>query len=441
MQQHFLSDLDRQVLSAETLGYTAGICREGIQMLTGRIDAEYRNRTGTADKRKSDLCKGYRKRALMLASVASMIDQFNMNNIKLLQNLGYEIDVAANFVDSGTITAKRVRELKKELHHMHVNIFHVPIPRDITRFYLIWNSYQKIEQLCNGRKYDLIHCHSPIGGVIARAAARNRRRENTKVIYTAHGFHFYHGAPVKNWLLFYPAEWICSWWTDVLITINKEDYRLAKKMLHAKKTVYIPGVGIDMAGFCAGASDTGKTRAGLGVRDEDMMLLSVGELSKRKNHETVIRALHELNNPRAKYFICGKGRLQSYLLKLVSDLDMDGQVRLLGYRTDISQLCQAADLFILPSHQEGVSVALMEAIACRVPAACSKIRGNVDLADDYLFDQNDVQNLTELLKSIVTTRKHLHEVMEKSVQKNYERLQAFDLSHVMKKMRKLYETM
>lgn len=379
------------------------------------------------------------KKALMLASVASMIDQFNMDNIQLLQNMGYKVDVVANFIYGGTISPERVEQLKNNLNRMGVKIYHVPIPREITNIGDIVKSYRMVKQLCNKKRYDLIHCHSPIGGALARSAARKQRKMGTKVIYTAHGFHFYDGAPLKNWLLFYPVEWICSWWTDILITINKEDYKRAKDKFHAKKVVYVPGVGIDTAKFRSGTIDVEKKRVGLGLQNEDIMLLSVGELSIRKNHEIVIRALYEMKNSNVKYFICGRGNLKSYLSNLINDLDMKSQVKLLGYRTDISEICQATDLFVLPSHQEGVSVALMEAIACQIPVVCSKIRGNEDIVSDYLFDENVVEDLTCLLKKIVTSRNGLHEIMNESVKKNYRKIKAYDLSNVSEKMKKLYE--
>ena len=83
---------------------------------------------------------------------------------------------------------------------------------------------------------------------------------DTKCIYTAHGFHFFKGAPKINWLLFYPIEKLCSYWTDILITINREDYQRAKKSFHAKKIEYVPGVGIDLKKFQTGLIDVEKKR-------------------------------------------------------------------------------------------------------------------------------------------------------------------------------------
>ena len=188
------------------------------------------------------------KRALQLASVASMIDQFNISNIEILQSLGYRVDVVADFTNPGTITKERADNLKKRLIAMDVRVFDIPIPRSLNPK-SIQLAYKKVKSLLYKENYNLLHCHSPIGGVIARQAAKGLRKDGLKVIYTAHGFHFYDGAPLKNWLVFYPIEKYYSRYTDVLITINKEDYKRAKEEFYAKKTVYVPGVGVDTEKF------------------------------------------------------------------------------------------------------------------------------------------------------------------------------------------------
>ena len=173
------------------------------------------------------------KRVLMLASVASMIDQFNMPNIALLQKLGYEVDVACNFIEGNTCSDARVAELKQKLQDMHVHCYQIDFARNIKHMGQNMRALRQVEGLMKQNGYVFCHCHSPIGGVVARIAGH---RTKTKVIYTAHGFHFYQGAPVMNWLVYYPVEKVLSRWTDVLITINHEDYARAKKKFNAGKT-------------------------------------------------------------------------------------------------------------------------------------------------------------------------------------------------------------
>lgn len=168
-------------------------------------------------------------KALIVASVASMIQQFNMHNIQLLIDQGYIVEVVCNCKEGNTISDEKVKEMVRELAEKGVSVTHVPIPRKIYDIKGIFKSIKQIRKMCKKEKYALMHCQSPIGSVVARAAAIKARKNGMKVIYTAHGFHFYKGAPKKNWIIFYPIEKVFSYVTDVLITINKEDYRFAKR--------------------------------------------------------------------------------------------------------------------------------------------------------------------------------------------------------------------
>jgi hypothetical protein len=160
-------------------------------------------------------------KVLMMASVASMIDLFNMDNIKILKDLGYEIEVAGNFEYGSTTSQERVVEFRNELINNNYKIHHLPVPRSVFAISDIVKSYRMMKKLCDQNNYDIVHCQSPIGGIIARFACRKSRGKKTKVIYTAHGFHFYQGAPLINRLIYYPIEKLLSIYTDVLITIIK----------------------------------------------------------------------------------------------------------------------------------------------------------------------------------------------------------------------------
>lgn len=382
------------------------------------------------------------KRVLILASVASMIDQFNMPNIRLLQDMGYTVDVACNFEKGSTCTVEKIAELRSNLTEMGVMYYHIDFDRNVMNLPKGWMAYAQVKKIVKKNKYVFIHCHSPIGGVIARIVGREL---GVKVIYTAHGFHFYDGAPKKNWMIYYPIEKLLSRWTDTLITINKEDFERAKKHLHAKKTVYIPGVGVDTEKFRSGVVDVERKRSELGVGEDGLLLLSVGELSVRKNHEVVIRALAllpEEGRKHIRYFICGQGELGDYLTSLAQRLNVD--LTLLGFRTDITELCCAADLFVFPSKQEGLPVALMEAIACKTPVVCSDIRGNTDIVKENLFKPNDVEGLVVLLKklfwngSCLYTPEGLKQKLQNLVLENHSCLLKFDFTHVEEKMEKIY---
>ena len=380
--------------------------------------------------------------ALVIASTASMIDQFNMSNIRILQELGYEVQVACNFRDGNTCSDEKVIELKNRLNEMNIVFYDIDFCRNVMNFSKDIEAYKQVKKLFDNNKYELVHCHTPIGGVIARMAARKYRKQGTKVIYTAHGFHFYKGAPQKNWLLYFPVEWICSFFTDVLITINKEDFALAKKHMHAQKTKYVSGVGIDVNKFSPDiltSEEKITLRRSLGIKDNEKMLLSVGELIPRKNHETAIRAIHKLNDKRIKYFICGQGALQDRLQSLINDLGISNNVKLLGFRTDISKLCCCADMFVFPSLQEGLPVALMEAMASGLPCVVSDIRGNTDLIDDgkggFLCKPNDVDGFAKNIKMLLSDK----DLSTSMSIYNINKLKKFDISAINSQMKRIYQ--
>lgn len=237
-----------------------------------------------------------------------------------------------------------------------------------------------------------------------------------------------------NWLVYYPVEKMLSRWTDVLITINHEDYARAKKKFHAGKTYYLPGIGIDLERFHAGDAQTiQQKRQELGLQPEDVFLLSVGELSDRKNHVVVIEAMKQLvqKHSQLRYFICGQGEKKQELQQLIQKYHLEDHVKLLGFRTDVAELCQAADVFVFPSKQEGLPVALMEAMACGVPVVCSRIRGNTDLIQEEkcLFEPDDVEQVETSVEWILKKN-------EKKVV--YNELSKYDLMNVIKEYGEIY---
>lgn len=378
-----------------------------------------------------------KKKALMTASVASMIDLFNMDNIHILQELGYEVQVASNF-EFGSITSQeRVNAFRKELEAAGIRTYHIPIPRSISDIKNIIVSYRQLRQLCHKEQYEIVHTQSPVGGVVARLAARKLRKRGTRVIYTAHGFHFFHGAPKKNWLLFYPIEKYCSKYTDILITINQEDYSRAKKF-HAQKVCYVPGIGIDTEKFCADTGMREELRRDFGFGADDFVVMSVGQLSKRKNQETVIRAMAVTADSHIKYLVVGLGECQDADQKLIEELGLSGRVILAGYRSDVKELLHMADCFVFPSLQEGLPVSLMEAMAAGVPVVCSRVRGNTDLVADgiegRLVETMDVEGYA----AAITEIKNDAEAAERYRRNAYKKIRGFTLEQVRKTMREIY---
>lgn len=364
------------------------------------------------------------KKVLFVATVVKThINVFHLPYLKMLKEMGYKTYVAAknDFVNEPCVIP------------YCDNYIDIPFERNPLNKNNI-SAYRMLKKVIDKENFDIIHCHTPVGGALTRIAARKYRKKGTKVIYTAHGFHFYKGAPLKNWLMYYPAERFCSYFTDALITINKEDYALAQRKMKAQKIYYIPGVGIDLNKFSAFNACKQQKRDELFIPSNMVWILSVGELIKRKNHETLIRAVAEIDN--VYLTIAGRGELQTYLQNLIDELNISDRVKLLGFRSDVSELCSAADVFVFPSFHEGLPVALMEAMACGLPIACSRIRGNTDLIDDgkggIMFEPQNVNDIVDALNKLLKSD------LKSIGQYNIEKIRDFDLNKIKYKMAEIY---
>ena len=318
-----------------------------------------------------------KKKVLFVATVVKThMMQFHIPYLKLFQEMGWETAVAS----------KNDYENPDDCKIPYCDTYYdIPFER------LPWKpkniqAYKMLKKIIDEGNYDIIHCHTPVGAMIARLAALSARKRGTRVIYTAHGFHFFQGAPLVNWLLFYPAEWLLAPVTDVLITINKEDHARALKQLHAKRIEYVPGVGIHTEKFRGLAIDRAAKRKSLGYSEKDFLLLTVAEMTANKNHITILKALALLKDKEEfrnmHYLICGRGEMWASLEQSARELGISDHVHFLGYRTDAPELYKASDLFLFVTLREGLSVALMEAMSSGMPIVCAKIRGNTDLIDE-----------------------------------------------------------
>ena len=297
-------------------------------------------------------------------------------------------------------------------------------------------SKKQLKKIVENGEYDIVHCHTPVAAMITRLACRKARKKGTKVIYTAHGFHFYKGAPKLNWLIYYPIEKICSYFTDVLITINKEDYALAQKRMKAKRVEYVPGVGIDVNKFANPGVTKEQKREELGIPQDAKLLISVGELNKNKNHETVIRAIKDLD---VYYIIAGRGDLHDYLQYLIDELNLSDRVKLLGQRTDVAELYVAADIFVFPSFREGLGLAAIESMAFGLPLVVADNRGTRD------FCEKEVNGLfcnplcpDDFAKAIETILKD-RSLTETMQQANAKKAKDFDVAVINDMMLKIYD--
>ena len=318
------------------------------------------------------------KKVLIVASVISFIEWFNKENVDFLKNdIGCEVHLACNLDYLEDTDIERTKRYIEKIETDGIILHNVPFARSPLKPENI-KAYKILKNIICSNSFDLIHCHTPVAAMITRLACRKVRKKGTKVFYTAHGFHFYKGAPKLNWLIYYPIEKICSYFTDVLITINKEDFALAQKKMKAKKVEYVPGVGIEVEKFANPGVTREQKREELGIPQDAKLLISVGELNRNKNHETVIKAIKDLD---VYYLIAGRGDLQNHLQNLIDELNLSDRVKLLGYRTDVAELYAASDVFVFPSFREGLGLAAIESMAFGLPLIVADNRGTRDFCE------------------------------------------------------------
>lgn len=305
---------------------------------------------------------------------------------------GHQVDIAC----------KKEQEMNPRVAKWGGNVFDIPLSRAPIRRDNI-RAYNLLKKIIVDGKYDIVHTHTPIASAITRLVCK--KIPNVKVIYTAHGFHFYKGAPILNWIIYYPIEKYLSKFTDVLITINKEDYSRAKSCLKAKRTEYIPGVGVDVEKFQNASIDRAQKRAEIGVPEDAFLLLSVGELNKNKNHILIIKAIFRLRSKKIHYVICGEGLLEREISKLSQKLRIHDNIHLLGFRNDIPEILKASDIFLFPSKREGLGLAAIEAMASGLPIITSNIHGIKDYSIDgitgYAIKPNDVKKFAKSISNLM----------------------------------------
>lgn len=380
------------------------------------------------------------KKVLMLAAKANMIQQFNHRNIKILQDLGYEVHVATNMVDFGSMSAEENERFKQWMIENDVVAHQVDFERRMGTIKGNIRSIKQLRQVFSANSFSFVHVHSPLGSILGRLVAKQYK---VPTIYTAHGFHFFKGGPKSGWIVFYPLEWLFSFITDTLITINEEDYTLAKKHMHAKHIKKINGIGVDVEGAWRVSDEyklqaRKKLREELDIPDNAFLISSVGELSDRKNHKVVLQALNLMGNEKRKnifYAIAGTGKNKSALLKMAKDFSFEDQFKLLGYRNDIHALNYASDVSIFPSLREGLGIAGLDAVIDGTYLIATNKGGVTDYVPDELngklFKPDDPVELKNILEVIIH--------FKPNIEPQREFLKNFDIQQIDKTMMTIYK--
>lgn len=368
------------------------------------------------------------KKILVVATVVKThIMQFHIPVFKMLKEKGWNITVAAkndyeNAADCNIPYCDEYIDVPFKRFPFH--------PENIL-------AYKKLKKIIRNGDFDIVHCHTPVGGVLTRLAAKSERKNGVKVVYTAHGFHFYKGASLLNWLLYYPVEKILSNFTDILITINSEDYNISKKF-HAKENLFVNGVGVSIDRISEAVSIREQICREVRISQSAMLLLSVGELTKNKNHKTIIKALAMLNNEQFHYIIVGSGKNKEKLKKYAEKLKVENRVHFLGYRNDIPSIIKSCDIFCFPSRREGLPLALMEAMAGGLPIVAADVRGNRELIKEgkggFLYSCDDAKDFCSGIKRLASSEKLRDEYGKYNIQE----VKKYEISRVMDDMEKLY---
>lgn len=373
-------------------------------------------------------------KALIITTNSGFVPQFEMNDVKILEEKGYEIHYASNF-------HKPVYRMDRDaLIKRGIRLHHIDIEKSPVRIGANMKAFGQIKKIMKQEQIDLVHCHNPLGGVLGRMAAGCGRKP--VVIYTAHGFHFYRGAPKRNWILYYTAERFLARCTDILITINQEDYENAGKF-HLKKNGRIErirGVGVDTGRFYPNKKIKREKRKELGIPEQAFHIVSVAEINRNKNQQIILRAMARLKNMNIYYSLCGNGEDAESLKAFAHSLGLEKRVKFLGYRTDVEEVLQTADCFAFPSVREGFGIAAVEALACGIPVIAADNRGTREYMKDgvngLLCRPYDAEGFARALRVLYEEPDYRFRMAASC----RESILPYALTAVDKDMRRIYET-
>lgn len=369
------------------------------------------------------------KKVLFTATVDSHILNFHLPFLKWFHNNGYEVHVATNGDKDIPYCDRKIKICFERSPWKYNNI----------------KAIKELKNVLKEQKYDMIHTHTPMGSVVTRLAAKSVRNQGTRVIYTAHGFHFFKKAPLLNWVLFYPVEKYLSQYTDTLITINQEDYDFAqRKFKKCKDIQYVRGVGIDEKKFDFSMTKEEKEamRLSLDLKQDDFVLIYPAELNKNKNQILLIHAMERLtkNYSNIKLLLPGTDSYNGYYQNVVKEKKLDEYIKFLGFRSDIPKLLKISNVAVASSKREGLPVNIMEAMYVGLPVIVTNCRGQRDLIKEgengFVIETNDDEKLADKIICLYKN-KDLMQKMSKSSQK---RVTPYLLSDILEEMEKIYRS-
>jgi len=363
---------------------------------------------------------------LYVTTISNTINAFLIPHINYFYKNGHEIDICCNYHDNQPLKLD-----DREFKHINIMFNRNPLKNNVLKL------IKDMKKVVHDGNYDIVHVHTPIASFITRIACKNFK--SVRVVYTAHGFHFHRGSTILSWLIYYPIEKYLSKYTDQIITINSEDYNICKNKFGSNKCTLIHGVGIDIKKI-ENTKHVDNFREQIGVSSNSIIILSVGELNKNKNHYVVLKALNKLRHFDFHYYICGAGKLKTKYQKYIENNYLQNKVSLLGYRDDIYNFLQVADIFVFPSIREGLPVSIMEAMYFNLPIVCSSCRGNIDLLskDNAVFiSKNDYREYSTKISDLLNDKSKRNVIGSN----NRRNLAEYTIESVLFKLNNVYKNM
>lgn len=366
------------------------------------------------------------KKVLFVATVTGHINSFHIPYLKWFKEQGYEVHVAS----------RGNQEIQYCDKHFEISFERFPLKINNIK------AYNELKRIIKNNNYNIIHCHTPVGGVLTRLAARNVRKNGTKVIYTAHGFHFYKGAPISNWVLYYPLEKLMSYYTDCLITINNEDYQIARRKFKAKKIALVHGVGMNTEKFNKEITEEDKTnkRKELGIKDNDIVFTYVAELNKNKNQVLLLDVIQKIKKEKknVKLLLVGYCNNNQFYDQEIEKRNLRNEVRLLGERIDIPEILSITNIYLASSIREGLPVNIMEAMYMRLPIIVTNNRGHGELVKNNVngyIVKNDANEFEKAIKEILKDKDKMNQFKNNS----YKMSKKYQIENVIQQMINLYK--
>lgn len=366
------------------------------------------------------------KKVVVITTTDNMIWQFLIPHIKRLQELGNEVECVC------AKTGFWFDELKDKYGFVVHDIQFTRNPISIRNI----KGFKELVKLQKEKQYNLVYCQQPVGGVMGRKLAKKFK---LPCIYTAHGFHFFKGNNFLKNFIFKTIEKHYSRYTTALVTINEEDY-LASQKFYAKKTYKINGIGFDNKKYTIPIKSREETRKELGLQQDDFVVCTVAEFIKRKNYETMLKTLCNLDKD-IKLVSCGRGVLLEEIKEKAKALGLENRILFLGYRNDVNSIMNMSDMYFLPSYQEGLTLSIIEAMSFGLPVVTSNVRGNRDLIENnkggFICEPNDVDGFAKAITKLSTSPELSQQFgdFNKTASVNY------SIQKVIEQLDKVYEEM